>query len=62
MEVEESEIADNYEGFGDDNSLKEEDIISIGLMRFSQSSAKPKIRSDINKFCRKNTISKSSSK
>ena len=35
MEVEESEIADNYEGFGDDKSLKEEDILSVGLMRYS---------------------------
>ena len=35
MEVEEYEIADNYEGFGDDKSLKEEDILSVGLMRYS---------------------------
>ena len=35
MEVEESEIADNYEGFGDDQSLKEEDILSLGQLRYS---------------------------
>lgn len=64
MEVEDSEIADNYEGFGDDKSLKEEDILSSVHLRYSHSSSKvlPKIRGDINKFCRKNTISKSSSK
>jgi len=60
MEVEESEIADFYDGFGEDESQKDEDILSVDKKFYSV--AKPKIRSDINKYAKKNALSRSSSK
>lgn len=58
MEVEESEIADYYDGFGEDLSQKDEDIQSLDI----KIPTKPKIRSDINKFCKKSTFSNCSQK